>query len=109
MGLNFSPTASSWFIGTFAVLHFILVSIAGLAPLTIFLMEGYAIKKDKPYLRRTGKQLLTIVLELAAAGGIVYLLILTIQYRSLLDDLLTVVDSFSAPLARRLKQLITFS
>lgn len=70
MGLNFSPAAGSWFIGTFAILHFLVVSIAGLAPLTIYLMEGYGLKHNKPYLRKIGKQLLTIVIELAAVGGI---------------------------------------
>lgn len=65
-----SATASSWFIGSFAILHFLIVSVAGLAPLTIYLMEGVAVRKNKPYLRKLGKQLLTIVLELAAVGGI---------------------------------------
>ena len=70
MGLNFSPSETSWFIGTFAVLHFLLVSVAGLAPLTIYLMEGYALKRNNTFLPKIGKQLLTIVLELAAVGGI---------------------------------------
>lgn len=70
MGPNFTPMMSSWFIGTFAVLHFLIVSVAGLAPITIYLMEGYSLKKEKPYLRMIGKQLLTIVIELAAVGGI---------------------------------------
>ncbi|MAT41649.1 MAG: hypothetical protein CL609_04855 [Anaerolineaceae bacterium] len=64
------PTASSWFIGSFAILHFLIVSVAGLAPLTIYLMEGVALKKENPHLRRLAKQLITIVLELAAVGGI---------------------------------------
>ncbi len=63
-------TASSWFIGSFAIVHFLIVSVAGLAPLVIYLMEGFAIKKDRPQIRKLGKQLITIVLELAAVGGI---------------------------------------
>ncbi len=64
------PTTSSWFIGSFAILHFLIVSVAGLAPLTVYIMEGIAIKRNKPHLRKLGKQLITIVLELAAVGGI---------------------------------------
>lgn len=65
-----SAASSSWIIGSFAVVHFLIVSVAGLAPLTLYLMEGAAIKKNNPHLKKLAKQLLTIVLELAAVGGI---------------------------------------
>lgn len=70
MGPTFSATGNSWFIGSFAVIHFLIVSIAGLGPLVVYLMEGRALKKQNTNLRKLGKQILTIILELAAAGGI---------------------------------------
>jgi len=70
MGPNFSASTNSWFIGSFAIIHFLIVSIAGLGPLIIYLMEGSALKNKNASLQKLGKQLLTIVLELAATGGI---------------------------------------
>lgn len=70
MGPSFSASTNSWFIGSFAVIHFLIVSIAGLGPLVIYLMEGSALKNKNTSLQKLGKQLLTIVLELAASGGI---------------------------------------
>ncbi|PKN84026.1 MAG: hypothetical protein CVU46_15395 [Chloroflexi bacterium HGW-Chloroflexi-8] len=70
MGPNFSTSSSNWFIGSFAILHFLVVSIAGLGPLIVYLMEGSALKNNNSELRKLGKQILTIISELAAAGGI---------------------------------------
>lgn len=70
MGPTFSESTSSWLIGSIAVIHFLMVSIAGLGPLAVYLMQGYATKKQNPFLMKLAKQILTIVIELAAAGGI---------------------------------------
>jgi cytochrome bd-type quinol oxidase subunit 1 len=70
MGPNFSASTNSWFIGSFAIIHFLIVSIAGLGPLIVYLMEGSALKNNNSALQKLARQLLTIVLELAASGGI---------------------------------------
>ncbi len=70
MGPSFSASTNSWIIGSIAVLHFLVVSIAGLGPLIVYLMEGAALKKQNPVSKKLGKQILTIVVELAAVSGI---------------------------------------
>lgn len=70
MSPNFSASTSSWFIGSFAIIHFLIVSIAGLGPLIVYLMEGSALKNKNLALQKLAKQILTIILELAATGGI---------------------------------------
>ncbi len=68
--MNISSTGSSWMIGVMAVLHFTLVSMGGLAPLLIYLVEGSARKNNNPYLLRMGKEFLSLALEVGVVGGI---------------------------------------
>jgi mono/diheme cytochrome c family protein/uncharacterized membrane protein len=62
--------SNNWFIGVIALLHFALVSMGGLAPLTIYLIEGAGIRRDNPHLRRLAKEFLTLALEIQVLGGI---------------------------------------
>jgi len=68
--LNVPLVGNAWLVGIFGLLHFALVSIAGLSPLVIFLAEGTGLRRGEARLLRMGKEYLTLVLEIAVLGGI---------------------------------------
>jgi len=68
--INIPIIGNAWLVGIFALIHFALVSMGGLAPLVIYLAEGAAIKKGDERLRRLAKEFLVLVLEIAVIGGI---------------------------------------
>lgn len=68
--LNVPLIGNAWLVGIFGLLHFALVSVAGLSPLVIFLAEGAGLRRGEAHLLRMAKEYLTLVLEIAVLGGI---------------------------------------
>ncbi len=80
IGPQISPNTQSLMIGLMALIHFTMVSVGGLVPLVVLLMEGYALRTRNEYLLRMAKNLLKIGLEVGVVGavlgsGVVVLLI----------------------------------
>jgi len=80
IGPQISPNTQSLMIGLMALIHFTMVSVGGLVPLVVLLMEGYALRTRNEYLLRMAKNLLKIGLEVGVVGavlgsGVVILLI----------------------------------
>lgn len=67
---SISPSGASWLIGLMAVLHFTLVSVGGLGPLTVYLMETVALRKGWPNLAHMARHYLTLALEIGVTGAV---------------------------------------
>ncbi|MEW6230970.1 MAG: cytochrome ubiquinol oxidase subunit I [Chloroflexota bacterium] len=61
---------NSWFIGVVALVHVLLVTIGGVAPLVAFIAEQQGLRKGDERYRRLAKAMVLIVLEVAVIGGI---------------------------------------
>lgn len=68
--LSVPLVGNAWLVGIFGLLHFALVSVAGLSPLVVFLAEGIGLRRSEAHLLRMAREYLTLVLEIAVVGGI---------------------------------------
>ena len=70
IGPQLSSNTQSLLIGLMAVIHFTMVSVGGLVPLVVFLMEGSALRNKNEHLLRMAKSLLVIGLEVGVTGAV---------------------------------------